>query len=87
MEFCLDHHDSESEGGIDSERAADTGAKLFKMKLLRPPVGQNTRDTPSLLFANGCGTSSASIYAGGILRVLQQTQVRYLRTYRYEIYR
>ncbi|KAE9007052.1 hypothetical protein PR002_g16311 [Phytophthora rubi] len=74
MEFCLDHNDSESEGSSDPDRA-DTGVKAFKMMLLRAPVGQNVGDMPSLPFANGCGTNSASIYAGGILSVLQQTEV------------
>ncbi|KAG3116137.1 hypothetical protein PI125_g4925 [Phytophthora idaei] len=71
MEFCLAHN-APDEGGC--ENVGSGSAKVFKMKLVRPPAQQHGH-TPILQFANGCGTSPVSIYAGGMLSVLQQTEV------------
>ncbi|KAG7377704.1 hypothetical protein PHYPSEUDO_011133 [Phytophthora pseudosyringae] len=78
MEFCLAHESCS--GGTGSSGAGsgsfDENDNAFKMKLVRsPPLTRQHGDAPLLRFANGCGTSPASIYAGGMLCVLQQTEV------------
>ncbi|KAL3662658.1 hypothetical protein V7S43_012502 [Phytophthora oleae] len=65
MDFCIAHDSSISPGSEDNA----------KMKLVRPPARLQNGDSPILPFANGCGTNPVSIYAGGMLSVLQQTEV------------
>ncbi|ETM36295.1 hypothetical protein L914_16966 [Phytophthora nicotianae] len=68
MKFCLARNENASE----STESGSTN--VCKVKLVRPPAEQRG-NTPILQFANGCGTSPASIYAGGMLSVLEQTEV------------
>ncbi|KAH7492072.1 uncharacterized protein KRP23_984 [Phytophthora ramorum] len=77
MEFYLVHNnpgDSENNHSRGGSGAVDSSMDGIKMKLVRP-TGQLSGDMPLLPFANGCGTSPVSIYAGGILSVLQQTEI------------
>ncbi|GMF38292.1 unnamed protein product [Phytophthora fragariaefolia] len=69
MEFCINHEDLKTNGSDPDQKDAE------RMTLVRPSVSEKPGDAPSLAFANGCGTSPASIYAGGLLSVLQQTEV------------
>ncbi|GMF22507.1 unnamed protein product [Phytophthora lilii] len=73
MEFCLNHdsfdHNGNEKPGVSPD-GLGANSNIFRMKLIRP---QRHSDA-SIPFANGCGTSSVSIYVGGILSVLQQTE-------------
>lgn len=75
MEFCLAYGTFDETGSYNAGSGADDSHNAFKMKLVRPSTRQHD-DMPKLPFANGCGTSPVSLYAGGILSVLQQTEVR-----------
>lgn len=68
MEFFLAHSTADDDG------SENIRSGHVKMKLERPPAQQHGNTHP-LQLANGRGTSPVSIYVGGMLSVLQQTEV------------